>query len=138
MKYFSQIIFLLFSIHVQSNELAMLSELTSLRWEKRIILVNEVESKQNISVLFEKSKTEINDRDIVWFIIKENYLSTNYSGKLSEDFVSNTLNHYKLGQGKVILIGKDGGIKSSLDFMDLEAIFLEIDAMPMRQIEMQN
>ena len=40
-------------------------------------------------------------------------------------------------QSKVILIGKDGGIKSRFDRLDLEAIFSDIDAMPMRQYEMQ-
>jgi hypothetical protein len=35
------------------------------------------------------------------------------------------------------LIGKDGGIKSQSDYLNLEAIFSEIDAMPMRQLEMQ-
>ncbi len=35
-----------------------------------------------------------------------------------------------------MLIGKDGGVKFLLDRMDLEAIFTEIDAMPMRQNEM--
>ncbi len=37
-----------------------------------------------------------------------------------------------------MLIGKDGGVKFLLDRMDLEAIFKEIDAMPMRQNEMQH
>jgi hypothetical protein len=92
----------------------MLSELTSLKWDKRIILVNGVQNKESVLVLFEKNTTEINDRDIVWFIIKDDHAVTNYSGKLSEDFLNNTRNRYKVGQGKVILIGKDGGIKSRL------------------------
>lgn len=40
--------------------------------------------------------------------------------------------------GEVILIGKDGGIKSRFDRVDLKAIFSDIDAMPMRQNEMRN
>ena len=61
---------------------------------------------------------------------------TNYQGALSEDFIAKTRDRYQIGPGKIMLIGKDGGVKFLLDRMDLEAIFTEIDAMPMRQNEM--
>ena len=116
----------------------MLSELSSLKWDKRIVLVNNVQNKESVLALFKKNTTEINDRDIVWLIIEDDHAVTNYPGKLSEDSLNNTRNRYKVGQGEVILVGKDGGVKSRFAHVDLEAIFLEIDAMPMRQIEMQN
>ena len=116
----------------------MLNDLSSLKWEKRIILVTNVANKNEILALFEKNIIKINHRDIVWFIIKNDHVVTNYSGKLSEDFLNNTCNKYKVGQSKVLLIGKDSAIKSIRDHMDLAAIFLEIDAMPMRQTEMRN
>lgn len=138
MKYMAQILFLLFSMFAQGNELTMLTDLSSLQWKNRIIVVNDVQNVENVLALLENNTAEINDRDIVWFIIKEDRTFTNYSGKLSEDLLSNTRERYRVGQGKIILIGKDGGIKSRLDRVDLEAIFSEIDAMPMRQNEMRN
>ncbi|MFT5502574.1 MAG: hypothetical protein ACI845_003790 [Gammaproteobacteria bacterium] len=138
MKYMAQIFFLLFSTTAQSNELTMLSDLTHLKWEKRIIVVNNNQNEESALALFGKNISEINGRDIVWLIIKGDLAFTNYPGKLSEGLLNNTLNRYKIEQGKVILIGKDGRVKSQLDRIDLEAIFLDIDAMPMRQFEMQN
>ncbi|MEH6452864.1 MAG: DUF4174 domain-containing protein [Psychromonas sp.] len=116
----------------------MLSELTTLKWENRIILVNATQNKDNVVTLFEQNKVEINDRDIIWFVIKNGRVTTNFTGNLTKGFLPDTREKYMSGQGKVILIGKDGGIKSRRDSLDLNSIFLEIDAMPMRQLEMQN
>lgn len=116
----------------------MLSDLSSLKWDNRIILVNDVQNEEHVVAVFEKNIIEINDRDIVWLIIKGDHAFTNYPGTLSEDLLNNTRNRYKTGKGQVILIGKDGGVKSRHDRLDLAAIFSEIDAMPMRQREMQN
>lgn len=115
----------------------MLSDLSSLKWDNRIILLNDVQNEEHVVAVFEKNIIEINDRDIVWLIIKGDHAFTNYPGTLSEDLLNNTRNRYKMGKGQVILIGKDGGVKSRHDHLDLEAIFSEIDAMPMRQREMQ-
>ncbi|WP_349559152.1 DUF4174 domain-containing protein [Marinobacter sp. NFXS9] len=38
---------------------------------------------------------------------------------------------------RVLLIGKDGGIKSRESSLDLDAVFRRIDAMPMRIREMR-
>ena len=116
----------------------MLQDFNSLKWENRIILVNTVNNKDSIMRTFEQNEDDINERDIVWFVIQDDTLATNFHGNLTDDFVSNTFKKYKNSQGKVTLIGKDGGIKSSHESLDLEAIFIEIDAMPMRQIEMQS
>ena len=44
---------------------------------------------------------------------------------------------YAVKPGEVILIGKDGGLKLRLDNLDIPILFSVIDAMPMRQNEMQ-
>jgi len=116
----------------------MLQEFNSLRWENRIILVNTVNNKDSIMKILEQNEDDINERDIVWFVIQDDTLATNFNGNLTDEFSSNTVKKYKSSQGKVTLIGKDGAMKSSRESLDLEAIFLEIDAMPMRQIEMQS
>lgn len=120
----------------------MLTNLTDLKWENRIILVNTVNNKDSILNTFEQNETEINERDIVWFVMYNNAVTTNFNGYLTDNFVSNTIEKYKLkdtnDQQKVILLGKDGSIKSNHKSLLLEAIFSQIDAMPMRQIEMQS
>ncbi|GLS90344.1 hypothetical protein GCM10007916_14110 [Psychromonas marina] len=116
----------------------MLEEFNSLKWENRIILVNTVNNKDSIIKIFEQNEDDINERDIVWFVIQHDTLATNFNGNLADNFLSNAVKKYKSSQGKVMLIGKDGDIKSSRESLYLEAIFLEIDAMPMRQIEMQS
>jgi hypothetical protein len=122
----------------QTSELTMLTDLFSLQWKNRLIIVNDVQNGERVLALFEKNTSEINDRDIVWFMFKGSQTFTNYTGKLSGDFLANTREKYRVGQGEVVLIGKDGATKFRLDRVDLEAIFSEIDAMPMRQNEMQN
>ena len=138
MRYLIQSLFLAYSVLAQGNESTLLADLDSLQWKNRIILIDEAHDKKKALALLEKYTAEINDRDIVWFLLNQARTLTNYPGELSEGFAGNTRERYMGGQGKVILIGKDGGIKSRLDSVDLEAIFSEIDAMPMRQYEMQN
>ena len=135
MKHIVLIPLLFFSMLAQAEDVPMLSDLDSLEWKNRIIVVNETKNEDDSLQLLKEQVAEIDDRDIIWFIIKDDIALTNYSGQLSREFVSNM--QEKLGpvQGKVILIGKDGGIKSQSDYLNLEAIFSEIDAMPMRQLE---
>jgi len=115
-----------------------LSDLSSLNWQNRLIVVNNIQNEKQALTIFEKHVDQIDDRHIVWFIIKDNKVLSNYSGKLSESLLTNIQNKYQIGQAKVVLIGKDGGVKSQFDFVDLESIFLQIDAMPMRQMEMRH
>lgn len=136
MKY---IIFLfIFSLSIQAKEVIMLTDLSPLKWKNRIIVVNTVNNKDSILKRFEQHVAEINERDIVWFIMKNGTVDTNFNGDIADDFVSNTTQKYKIEQGKVILLGKDGAIKSIRGSINLEAIFSEIDMMPMRKIEMQS
>jgi hypothetical protein len=136
MKYFATILLFCFSLYAYSSEPAELSDLRLLQWDNRIILVNNLHNQQAVLVLFEKNKNDIKERDIIWFVFNGDVAHTNYQGALSDDFIAKTRGSYQIGSGKIMLIGKDGGVKFLLDRMDLEAIFSEIDAMPMRQNEM--
>jgi hypothetical protein len=118
--------------------LSMVTDLTELRWKNRVILVDNVQNDGTVLALFETNALKIIDRDIVWFMFKGERTFTNYPGELSKDLLSNLREQYGLGYGQVILIGKDGGVKSRLDRVDLQGIFLQVDAMPMRQNEMRN
>ena len=136
MNYLAKILLLCFSLSVHSTEPAKLSDLRLLQWKNRIILVNNLQNQQAVLGLFDHNKSEINERDIIWFVLAGDVAHTNYQGALSDDFIAKTRASYQLEAGKIMLIGKDGGVKFLLDRMDLEAIFTEIDAMPMRQNEM--
>ena len=121
----------------QAEGVPVLSDLESLVWMNRVIVVNETNNENKDVQLLKSYVAEIDDRDIIWFIIRDDLTLSNYSGQLSREFVGNMRERYGSGNGKVILIGKDGGIKFQSDYLNLEAIFSEIDAMPMRQLEMQ-
>ena len=138
MKYLVTILQLCFSLFAYSDQPTPLSGFEALQWQQRIILVNNLQDPQSVLTLFEQNKTEIKERDIIWFVFSGDEAHTNYQGALSGDFIAKTRASYQLESGKIMLIGKDGGVKFLLDRMDLEAIFKEIDAMPMRQNEMQH
>jgi hypothetical protein len=136
MKYLVTILQLCFSLFAYSDQPTPLSGFEALQWQQRIILANNLQDPQSVLTLFEQNKTEIKERDIIWFVLSADEIQTNYQGVLSADFIANTRTQYRLKPGQIMLIGKDGGVKFLLDRMDLEAIFNEIDAMPMRQNEM--
>lgn len=137
MNYLATIFLLCFSLSVHSTEPEKLSDLGLLQWKNRIILVNNLHNQDALLALFDNNKSEINERDIIWFVLEEDVAHTNYQGALSDAFIVNTRELYQLKPGKIMLIGKYGGVKFLLDRMDLQAIFTQIDAMPMRQNEME-
>ena len=130
--------FILFSKVAQSEGLSMLQSLSSLQWKNRIIVLNEVEDQVEVLRLLEKKQGEIKERDILWFVLDGYDVLSNYPGEMSSEFASRLRDQYQLNQDQVILIGKDGGLKSSFDGINLNAIFADIDAMPMRRQEMKN
>jgi hypothetical protein len=138
MKCLPHIPFLLFSVFAQGNELGMLTDIASLQWKHRVILVDQPHDRERVVALLRGAEADIEDRDIVWFVSKEGRIWSNYSGGLSEAVFNNARERNRGAHARVILIGKDGGIKSRLDSVDLAAIFSRIDAMPMRRQEMQN
>lgn len=119
----------------------MLNNLTSLRWEFRIILVYaESPLAAHAVANLEEFAADIDDRDIAWFVIDENGLKSNYRGKLDPDLRSALMGAWfspVLRTTAVLLIGKDGRVKSQSEDLDLEEIFDDIDSMPMRRAEMR-
>jgi hypothetical protein len=129
---------LLWSLSVQASGLPTLSDLSRFRWENRLVLIdNDKNHTETLTRLVQKN-AEVNGRDILWFILHQDSVATNYSGKITSDFASQVRQIYRIGQSQMLLIGKDGGVKSRLDQVDLQAIFTEIDAMPMRRREMRD
>jgi len=131
------------------NEQSTLVDINQLRWKNRIIIIKTddktdsasiSEKKQDSNTLIDK-KAGIDDRDIVWLLLNtstnESVISNsrlNLSKNLQGQLLDLLSKHPK---SRIILIGKDGGIKSHSKSLDLNDIFNQIDAMPMRIREMQ-
>ena len=137
MKYIILISIFIFNTFVQAESLPKLSNLDSLEWKNRVVILNEIKNQDKSLQLLKEQEAQIDDRDIIWFSIKDNLVLSNYKGDLSSEFVSKIREKFSHLQNKVILIGKDGGIKSKSDYLNLEDIFSEVDSMPMRLFEMQ-
>ena len=138
MKYLLPVLLFLCIAEAHSNPTSGLSNLKPLEWQNRIIIANAVEHPQELVKKFADSAYEMNDRVIIWFIIQEQQVLTNYAGHIADDFMDNIHKRYQLNPREIVLIGKDGGVKSSQNTLDLKAFFSEIDAMPMRIQEMRD
>ena len=114
-----------------SVEQTPLKTLEQLTWENRIILVFSSRTDK-YQQLLQQAKAEIDDRDIVWFIINGQQLTSNYRGNISDQLAANINSQFSSFDESVILIGKDGGVKETSDLLSLESLFDEIDSMPMR------
>ena len=128
-------VLMMFGPLAQGQQSEVLEDLATLQWKNRLIVINEVNNTVQVAALFEENAVETKDRDIIWFNIQSGQLSSNYSGQLSKDLLKSIDQQMSLVAGEVILIGKDGGIKSRQKNLELETLFSEIDSMPMRQQE---
>ncbi|SBS34674.1 hypothetical protein MAQ5080_02942 [Marinomonas aquimarina] len=115
-----------------------LTDLQELIWENRIIVVNSEQNSDKLTDLFSQANHGIIDRDVIWFVLSDNDIQTNYQGAISPNFLSRVKSQYQLSNNEVILIGKDGGLKERISGLDLERLFNDIDRMPMRIREMRD
>jgi hypothetical protein len=115
---------------------ATLTGLAPLRWQYRIILV-DAQIPDAIERLREAQQA-IDEREILWFVRHQGRLQSNYPGSLDDALAAEVQRRYfSRSNAAVFLIGKDGGLKASDQHLDLPRLFELIDAMPMRQREMQ-
>lgn len=136
MKRLISLLTMLASLTLFAADNTQLNKLEQLQWQNRVILVfsDRVEHYQQI---FDDAESQVKDRDIVWFIIDDKQVITNYSGKLSDRFGPLLHQQFKTASEEVILIGKDGGVKQRGKVLPINQLFDEIDTMPMRIREMQ-
>ena len=119
-----------------------LENLSDLKWKYRILIIsdaqNEIYLKEKMNNISKYSQ-DIIDRDlIIFYENNENiyYNSTLVSKSLRESIMSLT-SQYQIDR-KMILIGKDGGVKKVFSQSDqIYKVFDLIDTMPMRKIEMK-
>ena len=106
---------------------AGLADLADLRWKNRVILVFARDAKASSAVSnLEALAPGIDERDIAWFVLDGAELHTNYRGRLGETLREQLVSRYFTpppDDTAVLLIGKDGGVKSRTTDLDLEATF---------------
>jgi hypothetical protein len=113
-------------------------DLSDLKWEKRVLLLMDAENEvllrsKQLRILSEFNK-EIEERDLVIYVYAGDRVLDRKGNSIPMDVKAIP---YREFQG-VILIGKDGGVKSRYKFItDPKVIFDRIDAMPMRQSEIK-
>ena len=119
-----------------------LTTLESLRWANRIFLIYGSSPGTDHAVdKLESFASEIDDRQIAWFVLGDGRVRTNYEGPIDPSFEKHLKARYYSPEPDapvVVLIGKDGGVKSRLPDLDLDRLFAQIDSMPMRQQEMRD
>lgn len=119
----------------------VLEDLEKLRWKKRVVLIHAPKPLPDVALSrLEEADAGIRERDIAWFLLGEGAVRTNHDGSLDKAFEKNLVEGFFTpapADPAVILIGKDGEVKSRWCDLDLEAIFGQIDLMPMRLEEMQ-
>jgi hypothetical protein len=118
--------------------------LSDQKWKNRVLLVfapwENNNAYQQQMQLFSRHKAGFADRDLV--LVQVLAVGNNYANSQQIDESSTASLRDRFGISKedfcVILVGKDGGVKRRDNVpVEATAIFNEIDAMPMRQQEMQ-
>lgn len=113
----------------------VLEDVSALQWKYRLILVRDSTAA---AAQLETARDAIDERDIVWFVLTPTGVVSNYSVPLAADFgLRLQKKYFEDTETRVILIGKDGGIKAREASLDLQGLFALIDTMPMRRREMQ-
>ena len=135
MHYLLLVLLQVFSIQQDGDPLA------PWRWQNRIIVVAHDASSsgayEQISLLYEFPR-EIQDRHLLIFELRANEVKIN--GQRTNLEVRDLRKRLGVGpkEFQVLLIGKDGGIKSRYRKLTPAQVFFDhIDSMPMRQSEMR-
>ena len=113
------------------------------QWKKRIVVVSTPTITNPIYQTFMKDWADhldgVRDRDLLLVHIGPDRSGTVEDHNLAPQSVTQLIDRLDI-QGDtlyIILIGKDGTVKSKTSDTTLKTIFTQIDAMPMRQAEMK-
>lgn len=119
----------------------MAGPLDSFRWKNRLLLVHAEtpEAAKAFIAELEAAAGDVEERDLLWFIADPENLYTNHAAPPqggARERLRDLIMAQELPGECVSLVGKDGGIKARYDRLDLAAVFVRIDGMPMRRAEM--
>ncbi|NCF52846.1 DUF4174 domain-containing protein [Gammaproteobacteria bacterium] len=114
-------------------------QLDELRWASRVLLVFAVDDQDPrviaISESIREARCDVAERDLVFGRVLLTGESRIGENELSVEAAARLRGRFQLAEPgfRVLLIGKDGGVKSSYDSVpDLDDVFRLIDSMPMR------
>lgn len=117
------------------------SPLNAYQWENRIIVVTsdqQIEIEKQVKK-FQDTNEAFQERDLILVTIYQN--KTSIGGKpVSKPTAKELRSYYDLPNNsfRILLIGKDGGIKASEDrVIEAKRFYDQIDSMPMRKAEMR-
>ncbi|MEM1221330.1 MAG: DUF4174 domain-containing protein [Verrucomicrobiota bacterium] len=129
---------LIFSLlNAEGKELEPIRSFRDLEWSNRVILILDSKNAEADIQKLTEAKQAIDERDLIWILINERSVSSNYKQGIDPSFTKLAKRRYEKEAKGVFLIGKDGGTKSKSTQLDLETIFALIDTMPMRIQEME-
>lgn len=132
------VLLMLLSPIIWAEAAQSLHSLSELKWKNRLILIDAGDDINTYQDQLSQMDAEINDRDIVWFLLNQRSLSTNYTGTVTDNLSKEVRQKLQHHNSSVLLMGKDGGVKATQTQLRLNVIFSEIDSMPMRQRELQH
>ena len=115
-----------------------IGHLSDFKWKKRIIIITDDENF-SFNEKVKKYRREIEDRKISIIFFNKNiaYLENKVISKKFSNSVEKKIKNIN-PYHRLILIGKDGGVKNSYLFeTELEEIFYDVDKMPMRRYEVK-
>ena len=123
------------------SSFAKFNPLNDFRWNYRIVLIaSSADDEEKFVSILRRDKAAVDERDILWFVLSDESVSTNYAKSLPSGIQSALNKRYFESSGdgtRVLLIGKDGGVKSRENTLDLAGIYSRIDSMPIRRQEMK-
>jgi uncharacterized protein YabN with tetrapyrrole methylase and pyrophosphatase domain len=132
----AMIIYSMVSNQLLANDV-ILSDVEQLQWDNRIILaLADRQSEAEVMSQLYHAKSEIDERNLLWFVINAEQLMSNYEGEISKNFARDIHEKYLTNAVISVLIGKDGSVKDRQTVFSLNSMLLLIDSMPMRQTEM--
>ncbi|WP_394242347.1 DUF4174 domain-containing protein [Vibrio astriarenae] len=114
-----------------------IDSLVDYNWKNRIFLIQEPASSAKVIQALTDDSKAVNERDVIWFVVGKDSIASNQAGPLSDSLKSQVKSSFTNRSRQTILIGKDGGIKSRTDEFDLDQLYKQIDAMPMRKREIE-
>lgn len=111
------------------------NNVNDLVWQYRVLLIEPTAPHQPVFDYLQRFEAEIKDRDIAWFILEGEQISSNLGAGHWTAIKQDKQNLQC--KRPVVLIGKDGGVKACEQVLEINTLFTLIDAMPMRQRERQ-
>lgn len=116
-----------------------IESIKDLQWKNRIILISAGEASEEWVYRLGESEAEIVDRDIVWIALWGSSYRSNLTASISEKLVDEIQSRYFENETtRMVLIGKDGGVKDASSRLKLPELFALIDGMPMRRAEIRS